>query len=78
MFRVDKSPNKCVWLGICDLKKVIDRRFSNCYKKGEGAYWIWQAGGRGGAQHFSSLMADSTTLVFLVLFSLGISSQETL
>ena len=62
-FRVQKSPNKCVWIGLCDLKKIIDRRFSNCYKKGEGAYWVWQAGGKGGAQHFSSMLADSHTLV---------------
>ena len=62
-FKVDKSTNKCAWIGICDLRKIIDRRFSNCYKKGEGAYWIWQAGGKGGAQYFSSLLGDSQTLV---------------
>ena len=77
-FRVEQSSNKCVWLGICDLKKVIDRRFANCYKKGERAYWVWQAGCRGGAQHFSSLHSDSLNLVFVSLCSLGISRLEML
>lgn len=62
-----------MWLGICDLRKIIDRRFSNCYKKGEGAYWIWQAGCKGGAQYFSSLLSDSQSLVIFCLLSLGIS-----
>ena len=39
------------------LRKIIDRRFTNCYKKGDGGYWIWQAGCKGGAQYFSSLIS---------------------
>ena len=68
--------NKCVWIGVCDLKKIIDRRFSNCYKKGEGAYWIWQAGCNGGAQYFSNVLSDSQTLVFILLLSHGILMWE--
>jgi hypothetical protein len=49
------------------LKKIIDKRFLNCYKKGEGAYWIWQGGCKGGAQFFSNLSADSQILVFFLL-----------
>jgi hypothetical protein len=60
-----------VWIGICDLKKIIDRRFSNCYKRGEGGYWIWQAGYKGGAQYFSNLLSESQNLVVIYLYSLG-------
>lgn len=75
-FRVEKTANKCIWIGVCDLRKIIDRRFTNCYKKGDGGYWIWQAGCKGGAQYFSSLISESQSLVDIKLFSLGILMLE--
>lgn len=43
--RVKKSENKCVWVGISDLKSLEESGYVNTYKKEGANYWLWQAGG---------------------------------
>ena len=67
-FKIQESVNNCVWIGVCDLEKIKERQFENCYKKNEGCYWIWQSGGEEECQFFSSLLNESISLVCFLLF----------
>ena len=43
--RIDKNPNKKIWMGVCDLSIVKKNNFVNCFGTGKGTYAIGQSGG---------------------------------
>jgi hypothetical protein len=58
--RIDKNPNKRIWIGVCALNIVKKNNFFGCFGIGKGTYGLDQTGNSGSFNSLNNFAAVSS------------------